>query len=240
MAGKSGIWVRFQDWWRACGRSVGVIDLGLGLSLGLVLVLTGAVVVLAAGSEAPPLGTLAQSPLPTATATPTVAPTATPSTGFNYTVQRGDTLYSIARRFGTTVNAIVQANGILNPNLIFAGQVLWIPSSGVSPGQPGQTIYIVQKGDTLYSIACRFGTTYQALASLNGIPYPYTIYVGQKLVISAGGVPPTSYRVHIVQPGETLWRIALRYGTTPWAIASLNGLRNIHLIYAGQRLLIPW
>lgn len=209
----------------------------------LVLMLAGATTVLAAGGGRSPDQLVAQSPLPT----PTNTPVPTTSGGFHYTVRRGDTLSSIAWRFGTTVQAIVQANGIVNPNVIFAGQVFWIPSgTGPGPGPgpgPSPTVYIVRRGDTLYSIARRFGTTYQALAARNGLHYPYTIYVGQRLVISGSGAPgptpPPSRRVYIVQRGDTLWSIALRYGTTPWAIANLNGLWNLNLIYVGQRLIIP-
>jgi LysM repeat protein len=141
-------------------------------------------------------------------------------------------------RFGTTIQAIAQANGIVNPRLIRVGQVLWIPSS--SGGTP--TVYIVQRGDTLYSIARRFGTTYQVLASINNLRNPRLIYAGQRLIIpgpSTPGPTPPAQRVYIVRRGDTLWSIALRFGTTPWAIAVANGLQNPSLIYVGQRLIIP-
>jgi len=226
----SRLWARRTDIGRALlGRwlpGAGAIVLGL--------ILAGAGTTLAAGSEWMPERLMQSSPLPT--------PIPIPSTGFHYTVCRGDTLYSIARRFGTTVQAIIQANGIVNPGQIFAGQVLWIPSGGGSC-PPGSNAYVVQRGDTLYSIARRFGTTYQALASLNGLHWPYRIYVGQRLIVSGTITPwpppPPSQRVHVVQRGETLWSIALRYGTTPWAIANANGLRNMNCIYVGQRLVIP-
>ena len=192
----------------------------------LALAMIGTVTALAAGSVQAPELPIAASPLPTP--------------GFYYTVRPGDTLYSIARRFGTTVQAIVQANGLVNPNQIFSGQVFWIPSSG--GGWTGSTAYTVRRGDTLYSIARRYGTTYQALAAANGLRSPYTIYVGQRLVISRSGTPwpgPSTSKVHIVRAGETLWSIALRYGTSTWAIAVANGLWNTNLIYVGQRLLIP-
>ena len=223
-------------WGRHARTARRVFKWGLpGVSVAvLILTLVGSATALAAGSGRMPVSLVADSPLPTPTNTPV------PSSGFYYTVQRGDTLSSIARRYVTTVQAIVQANGIVNPNLIFYGQRLWIPSgTGPGPG-PSPTVYIVRAGDTLYAIARRYGTTYQALAALNGLHYPYTIYVGQRLLISGSGTPPpASGRIHIVQRGETLWAIALRYGTTPWAIASANGLWNVNLIYVGQRLVIP-
>lgn len=117
-----------------------------------------------------------------------------------YVVQPGDTLWGISRRFGTTVDAIVQANNIPNPNLIYVGQVLEVP--GAPPPQPPPTqppqppptsgTYVVQPGDTLTKIAQRFGTTVQALVQANNIANPNLIYVGQVLVIPGGGgtTPP--------------------------------------------------
>jgi len=190
----------------------------------LTLIALSGMTVSAAGEPAP-------RPLITASTLPTPAPS-----GFYYTVLRGDTLYSIARRFGVTVQAIVQANGLLNPNLIFAGQSLWIPGGSGSP--TGAIIYVVQRGDTLYSIARRYGTTVYALMVANGLRGT-TIYVGQRLVIPGTGAPWPSQRIHVVQRGETLWAISRRYGTTPWIIAAANGLTNLNLIYVGQRLIIP-
>ncbi len=117
-----------------------------------------------------------------------------------YTVQPGDNLYRIALKFGTTVAAIQQANGIANGNLIFVGQVLQIPtgsapvpptsvpgSATAVPQQPpsGQTgAYVVQPGDTLGKIAARFGTTVAAIAQANNIVNVNLIFVGQVLQIS--------------------------------------------------------
>jgi len=175
---------------------------------------------------------------PRPTLTPTLVPL--PPGGFYYTVRPGDNLFRIALRFGTTIQAIVRANGIVNPRIIHVGQVLWIPSGSTGPVNP--TIYIVQRGDTLYSIARRFGTTVQVLAAVNGIRNPRLIYAGQRLIIPGSGTPgpaPPSPREYVVCPGDTLWAIALRFGTTPWAIAVANDLRNPNLIYPGQRLIIP-
>jgi LysM repeat protein len=110
-----------------------------------------------------------------------------------YVVQRGDTLYSVARRYGTTVNAIVQANGLRNSNWIYVGQRLVIPGAGATTtsGSSGSSstgsVHVVQRGENLYRIALRYGTTVQALASANNLASTSLIYVGQRLVIPGGG-----------------------------------------------------
>jgi LysM repeat protein len=110
------------------------------------------------------------------------------SAGIHYTVQWGDTLSSIAARYGTTVYAISQANSIVNPNLIYAGQVLWIPT-GYQP--PTATPPIVQCrahhtvtwGDTLYRIGAWYGVSPWAIAQANQIYNLNLIYRGQTLCI---------------------------------------------------------
>ncbi len=99
-----------------------------------------------------------------------------------YVVQWGDTLFSIANRFGTTVEALMAANGLTSP-LIYVGQRLTIPSSPPMVTLERSTGYIVQYGDTLYSIAKRFGVRMEALMRANGLYNPHFICVGQKLTI---------------------------------------------------------
>ncbi len=126
-----------------------------------------------------------------------------------YMVQRGDTLFGIALRFGSSVQAIVSANSLANPNLIYAGQTLIIPDSS-APGAPvppppppsgepappptGGSTYVIQRGDTLSTIAARHGVTVSALIQANNLTNPNLIYAGQTLVIpgssGAPGEPP--------------------------------------------------
>ncbi|MEA3459550.1 MAG: LysM peptidoglycan-binding domain-containing protein [Chloroflexota bacterium] len=173
----------------------------------------------------------AATPAATEVSTPTPMPTPAPG-GFPYTVRGGDTLFSIAQRFGTTVEAIAQLNGITRPEILFAGQRLTIPGEAPSKG----AVHIVQRGETLFSIALKYGTTVEAIASANRIFNPDFIFVGQRLVIP-GGVAPA--KIHTVKRGETLTSIALLYGTTPQAIAVANNLANPNLLYVGQMLRIP-
>jgi LysM repeat protein len=98
-------------------------------------------------------------------------------------VQRGENLFRIALRYGTTVQAIASANGIANPALIYVGQRLTIPSSGAQPPPAGGTTYVVQRGDNLFRIALRYNLSYLYLAQYNGIANPARIYVGQVLRI---------------------------------------------------------
>ncbi len=97
-----------------------------------------------------------------------------------YTVRYGDTLYRIAVRFGTTVSALMNLNGITNPNRIIAGQTICVKPGG---SIPWGFLYTVKRGDTLNSIAARYGWSSAYLASVNHIANPNHIYVGQVLLI---------------------------------------------------------
>lgn len=106
------------------------------------------------------------------------APIQAPAVG-TYTVRSGDTLSSIAAKFGTSYQALAGLNGIANPNLIYVGQVLRVNGSASN----SSVYYTVRAGDNLSSIASRYGTSYQSIASLNGLTNPNLIYVGQTLKI---------------------------------------------------------
>lgn len=128
---------------------------------------------------------------PTPTTAPAPSSTPTPSGNYiEYTVVKGDTLSGIAKHYGTTYQKIATDNNIPNPNLIYPGQVLKIYTSGSAPNSNAQTAencsavyYTVQKGDTLWGIAQKYGTTYQEIARLSGIPDPNKIWPGQRVRI---------------------------------------------------------
>lgn len=160
-------------------------------------------------------------------------------------VERGETLAGIARAYGVTVQAIASANNIWNPNFVWAGQRLVIPSGGGYPPPPPQNnYYIVRWGDTLASIARSFGTSVWSIAQANNIYNLNQIYAGMYLVIPAGsGYPPPQPQPSVIKywikPGDTLATIAWQYGTTVQAIVSYNGIANPNQIYWGMLLNIP-
>ncbi len=161
-----------------------------------------------------------------------------------YTIQRGDTLTSIARRYNTTVDELARLNNIQNPNRIYAGETLLIPTknNSVSSGSDDKnnTIYIVRKGDTLYGIAKRFNTTVSNIVNNNNIVNPNLIYPGQRLIIAKSTANiSTKYITYTVKRGDSLWKIANKFNTTVNELAYINGIRNVNRIYINQKIRIP-
>ena len=155
-----------------------------------------------------------------------------------YIVQRGDSLWSIAKRFNVSVSEIKNTNN-LTTNLITIGQKLIIP--GFAPSNQTNITYIVQKGDSLWSIANINNTTIDELVNLNDL-VSNTIYVGQELKIpnsgTSGVVKPDINSTYIVEKGDTLYSIALKYNTNPIDIINLNNLKS-DILTIGQVLIIP-
>ncbi|MFC1960184.1 LysM peptidoglycan-binding domain-containing protein [Chloroflexota bacterium] len=119
-------------------------------------------------------------------------------------------------------------------------------TGGATPPGGSFATYTVQPGDTLSRIATSYNTTVDALIQLNGIVNPNLIVVGQELKVPATSQPtppvvqpPVQPQTHVVQPGENLYRISLRYGVSLEALAQANGIANVNHIYVGQVLAIP-
>lgn len=165
-----------------------------------------------------------------------------------YVVAPGDTLARIAGRFNVNVYNLASTNGIYNLNLIYVGQTLIIPSGNVTPPPPtpvpppAQAYYTVRHGDSLGGIARLYGISLHSLQLANGIANPNLIYPGMVLTIPAGQpVPPPQLVItpYYVRYGDTLARIAGRFGSTVNAISAQNNLHNPNRIYVGQLLYIP-
>ena len=144
-----------------------------------------------------------------------------------YIVQKGDSLWSIAKKYNTTVDELKSINN-LKSNLLSIGQRLKIKGSSVNPDN--QNIYKVQKGDTLYKIANMYGTTVDNLKSLNNLK-SNTLSIGQELIV------PSSQTIYTVQKGDTLWAIARKYNITVDRIKSKNNL-STNVLQIGQKLKI--
>lgn len=168
--------------------------------------------------------------------TPVVTAPAESST-VAYTVKSGDTLSAIAKEYGTTVNEIASLNNISNPDLIYVGQYLLIPTTSNANVSISTTYtYTVKNGDTLSGIANEFGTTYQKLAEINGIADPNKIYAGQVIKINVS--TSNSVQTYTVKSGDNLTKIAKQFNTTVDSLVSKNGIKDKNKIYVGQVLKI--
>ena len=155
-----------------------------------------------------------------------------------YVVQKGDTLYSIANKLGTTVPELKKENN-LTTNTLQIGEVLRIPTKEIYEEE--ENIYIVKKGDSLYSIANKYNTTVEELKRINNLT-SNILSIGQVLKLpsdKANNVEKEENTIsYTVQKGDSLYSIARKYDTTIDRIKDSNNLTT-NLLSIGQVLLIP-
>ena len=159
----------------------------------------------------------------------------------NYVVKKNDTLYTIANKYNTTVDSLININN-LKSNILYIGQILKVPSSSIDVPN-NNLVYTVQKGDTLYSIANKFGMTVNNIKQLNNL-FTNTINIGQELLINSEYVSDITigsscygegfpqgieYITYTVKKGDNLYNIAKKYNVTVEQIVKLNNLNNNNL-----------
>ena len=148
-----------------------------------------------------------------------------------YVVQKGDSLYSIANKLGTTVSELKKENN-LTSNTLQIGEVLRIPTKEIYEGE--ENVYIVKKGDTLYSIAAANNTTVDELKKTNNLT-SNILSTGQLLKIPSALLPESTY---IVKKGDSLYSIANKYNTTVDELKRINNLTS-NILSIGQVLKLP-
>ena len=158
-------------------------------------------------------------------------------TGFTYTVVAGDTLFTIAARYNTTIQAILAVNPGLDPNRLFIGQQICIPVP--APACPG-FVYTIAAGDTLFALASRYNTTVPAILAANPGLDPNRLFIGQQICIPVPAPAPACPGfVHTIVAGDTLFVLASRYNTTVQAILAANPGLDPNRLFIGQQICIP-
>ena len=160
-------------------------------------------------------------------------------------VKPGETLSEIAERYGTSVQRLMQLNGLRSPQDLWAGSRIQVPGAGGS--NPGSGNYTVKPGETLSEIAERYGTSVQRLMQLNGLRSAQDLWAGSRIQVPGAGSARTSTGArtttvnanYTVKQGETLSELAERYGTSVQRLMELNNLRSAQDLWAGSRIQVP-
>ena len=155
-----------------------------------------------------------------------------------YVVQPDDTLYSIAARFNVSINALMAANNISDPNLLGVGQQLVIPGlQGVSGVLDTE---VINFGDSFHSLLRRTQIPLDLLRRLNHVVSPTEFYVGASLIVPKAGEPDRPDEPALQQPpGQSCFELAVRADTNPWMLSTLNGLHGTWDALPGDVLYIP-
>jgi len=168
--------------------------------------------------------------------TQTVSAQTTGGNEARYIVQSGDTLYSIAIRFGISLTALTEVNEITDPNQLYPGQELVIPGlEGVTGLLTTETLGF---GDSLAGMATRTGIPYETLVRINRITSPAEVYAGMNIILPQLAEASTLNQQASIRNNQTLLEAAILQDSTPWSIALLNRKSNPIYILPGDRLFL--
>lgn len=160
----------------------------------------------------------------------------------SHTIKSGDTFYKLAKEYGTTVEAIVSANPLVDPNNLEIGETLCIPTQKIYPPCPEGNYYAIKSGDTLYNIARRYNISLDDLIHANPLLDPEKLEIGQIICLPVAMPPlkcPPNTKPYMIMAGDTFYGLAIRYRTTIAAIEEVNpGVDPTNLLI-GQVICIP-
>ncbi|MFE8699326.1 LysM peptidoglycan-binding domain-containing protein [Cytobacillus sp. FJAT-54145] len=161
----------------------------------------------------------------------------------NHTVASGDTLWKIAQKYGVTVSGLVKLNSLDINQPLFIGQVIKVSEKVEAPQDAESNVHTVQAGDTLWKIAQKYNVRIDSIVKENNLDVTKPLYIGQTIKIPSSTVviqpPVTTETIHTVQSGDTLWKIAQKYGVTVQDLLQANQLNTTDFLYIGQKLTIP-
>ena len=144
----------------------------------------------------------------------------------NYTVQKGDSYWTVSQKFNTSLNSVLSANNATANSYLITGQVITIPSD----------TYTVQKGDTYYLIAKKCGVSLSSLLSANNATESSVLYVGNKIKIPSS---KDGYTTYTVEKGDTYYLIAKKYGISLSTLLSANDATDGSVLYVGDTIKVP-
>ena len=172
-----------------------------------------------------------------------------------YEVKKGDTLWTIARKFNTSVQAIMEANGLNENSILQIGQKIVLPATlatAVERNETATTItHIVKQGESLWLISRFYGVSIKSIMDANGLNENSILQVGMRLAIpgiavskvasgnKVAAVPQENYEVYHIQSGDTLWALSRRFRVSVETLARANGLTEKSILKVGQAIKIP-